>query len=338
MKNWIFLTGLGLLSLSGQSQNSPSTYVFSEYPVKMDIPTDYHVNANPGKEILMEITDDQTSFYVEGKKTGVRFNSDSLKAMLIHEYYNNPSIGQINTMEIGGGQLGSHYADKVVLSFAADDKAYIATAYMVYFYINENINSLLFIFDIGENKWISYKGLQDAMIQSLGYGEFTYDSVAVNSLKASTVMPDFWEMEAEADSVSVDDGRGFFTIRTYKPKDSSTVEMTLDSLKSNFKNLKSQYPDGKIKISNTNLLNTKMSMVSIEYSDEIDRLIRKNNINRYYIRRMLNGVETEYEIQVEYPQMYADYYSPIFEKMLKTLKVTADLVPVIVPEEKEKKK
>lgn len=320
MKCTYFLVIL-IISVKTVLAQGANTYSFPAYPVDLDFPADYEAKPAGSHDLAIIVSDAQTEFYIKGMNVGPRFDADSLKKMFLN-IYDSPEIRNMNVSQIGSGTMGKHPAEKLVLTFMAEDYLYVSTIYLVHFHVNQKYNSILFYFEIGESNVASYAMLQEAMIQSLRYREFNYKTVKPEGTGFSIPMPDFWSGgkidSAEGGVYRIYDGRMKFTLNVTPAIDSITTQMLATAEKNNFKNVKDQYPDGKIKYAEEKMNDEKIPHIIIQYMEDVSGLKRKSIISKYMFRKKIKGAPMNYTLTFQYPEAYESYYLPIIFKMLNS--------------------
>jgi hypothetical protein len=316
---------LFLFFVSGFSyaQDAFSPYKLKGFPVQFSYPS--APVAFPVKEVgkyTYVLSDNQSEFYVKFTRVGQRFTSDSLKAMFLKLYSDDPNIKNLQVRELASGEMGGHKADKAVLSFVGRDKMYLITAFMVRFYINERYNSVLFYFEMGERNAPSYAMLQEKMIESLKYTEISYNIFESQAKGLKFPIPDYWKV-TDADTVKWGDGRGFFTLSYIDTNDSIPLNKSVDALKDKMKANGVTYPNNKFKVSHEKSGDFVYSKISGTY-DYVNpfQIKRRDFLQIIIFRKKYNDKIKEYRISMECPEFYLKFYEPIWEKFSKEIEIS----------------
>jgi hypothetical protein len=339
MKKNIFLFLFAVVSaVSLRAQGT--TYTFPGLPVEFDYPADFKLQQDGKSSWTIFNEETGTEFYVNLYRTGVRFNADSLRFLMLKLYESDESVSNIQVNEVGTGSMGPHPAERFVLSFvSAEGKLYTCTAYLVHFWMNRRYNSFLFYFEIGEKNVISYAPIQEKMISSIRYKEFPYKKYTYQNDSVQIDYPDFWTAETiKGDSTEqqllIDDGRCRILLSSYVPtKDTITVKMYADAERDKWKKAITQYRDLKISTGTEKIKETGdvIAVNSGSFNTEVQTVMRRMEFTKYIIRRKVGTRTKDFVIYFECPEMYHDYYEPVFRKMYASLVLPGT---VVLPEPK----
>lgn len=322
-----------LLGLCVKAQQL-TTFSFPDFPVEFDYPNEFVMEKSGKKSWLLYDKNVGTEFNINLYKVSPRFTSDSLRYLMLR-IYDDPSISNLQVSESGSGTMGQHRAEKLSLSFMTqDDKRYISTIYLVYFYVNQSVNCMLFFFEIGERNVASYAPIQENMISSLRYKPFRYKKYQhAAPLRMSIEYPDFWsagEMQGEANFAQIHDGRCFVNFSHALANDSISLKSKTDAERDVWKKNTSKYPAIKIK---TLSMKGKSGEIYYQHSGTYDMELfsgvkREMAFKKFIFRRVEGNMKVDYEVMWEYPVQNELYYSAIMDIMMESLELpgTPDLV------------
>lgn len=302
-------------------------FAIKEYPVQFKHTNDFEVKRVGNFTYVVENPATFSQFYIKGMKVSQNYTADSLQSFFINKIYKDEDILNLQLREKGRGTMGNYEADKVVLSFAADDKLYLSTIYLVYFYVNQEYNAILFYFEMGERAASSYTGLQENMIQTLEWLPLSYVPYRDEKSSTSIDYPDFWRIDPleENDtllSYTAGDGRGSISIRAFTVKDSLEAK---DIALNEFKTLKTSpgiYTSHKLKASGDKWYSGEAcGRWTGTYTETAGNFKRSLTLNRYYIKHIVNDKLVLYRIDLLCPEYNVSYYSPIFNTMAQSIKL-----------------
>lgn len=322
--------GFFLILVSGYvcAQDAFSPYKLKGFPVQFSYPS--APVAFPVKEVgkyTYVLSDNQSEFYVKFTRVGQRFTSDSLKAMFLKLYSDDPNIKNLQVRELASGDMGGHKADKAVLSFLGRDKMYLITAFMVRFYINERYNSVLFYFEMGERNAPSYAMLQEKMIESLKYTELTYNVFESQKKEIKFPVPDYWKAN-DTDTLNWGDGRGIFALSKTETNDSVPIHKSADAVKEKMKVNLANYPNNKFKVNQEKVGDFVYARITGTY-DNVNpfQIKRRDYIQTILFRKKINEKILEFRLSMDCPEFYLKFYEPIWDKLLKEIEFSGTKIP-----------
>lgn len=314
-------------------------YVIKEYPIQFKVLQDHKVARVANFTYVVEEPSTYSQFYIKGMKVSDTYSADSLQNYFINTVYKDEEIMNLQLREKGRGSLGEHEADRVVLSFLADDKLYLSTIFLVYFHINDEYNAILFYFEMGEKNVISYEGVLINMAQTLEWLEVPYIKFNNEDYQIQAELPEFWKSESELMNdttyfISLHDGRGRLNVTVREVKDSldakSIATMEHKALKTN----PGIYVGHKLKASAGKWINDESVGRWIGSYNEVKGTYKRNmTLNRYYIKRIVGDKLFLYTVDLLCPSYNVDYYQPIFDRMGKSLSLPGNTF--IAPKKKK---
>lgn len=293
-----------------------------DYPLEFNYPQDFMVQQEGKSSWTIFDKEVGTEFYVNLYRVSDRFTADSLRYMMINLYKNDPDVSNIQVSHVGSGSFGTKKAERCELSFSVGDARYTSVSYLVYMYLNNKVNALLFYFEIGANNVVSYAPLQDQMIISLKYTPFNYQSFLQEEDSVKFEYPDFWTMlqdEKDNSKVFITDYRYEVNYTSVIPKDSTTARMSADAYRDKIKLNIIDFPAIKVKSGNDKFNGVNCASVSGTYTKKINGVERKVNFERYFIRKMVNGKEVEFILEFTIPEVFKEYYLPIDQKIKSSI-------------------
>ncbi|MCZ2443677.1 MAG: hypothetical protein LC101_07885 [Flavobacteriales bacterium] len=318
----VFIFFLGCLSPKSWAQKT--IFSFPDLPVEMDYPDEFTMERTGKRSWVLYDKNVGTEFNINLYKVSPRFNSDSLRYLMLR-IYEDPSIKNLQVSESGSGSMGPYRAEKLVLSFMTEnDKRYLSTIYLVYFHLNQSINCLLFYFEIGENNVISYAPVQEDMISSLRYKPFKYKKYTHDGdVRMSIDYPDFWSFSKMPDTLhflSIHDGRGEVRFSRLLA-DSTSLSTRANWERDAWRKNTSAYPGIKIK---TQSFKDKNGAVYYQNTGSYEVELfpgfkRVMDFKKFFIRRIDNTQKYDYEIIWVYPQQNEGYYTPVMDIMMESL-------------------
>lgn len=311
------------------------SYSIPNLPVEFDYPSDMVIEKTGKKSWVVYDKNIGTEFNINLFNVSPRFNADSLRYMML-KLYDDPEVKNIQINEVGSGTMGSHRAEKLVLSFIGPrDKQYVSTIYLVYFHINHEYNSLIFYFEIGVNNVISYAPLQEAMISSLRYKPFTYKKTSIEKEGIELEYPNFWtEMAVDTGMgyLHIHDGRMKFFAGAIERMDSTSLKTIAESERDSWKKQSGTFPNLKIKTQSIKYKNGEMQFLNQgTFNQQVYSITRDISFKKYFIRRIIEGKTKDFLIYWEYPTSSEKYYTPIHDIMMESLRLPGN------PELPEKK-
>lgn len=327
---------MGVSGLFAQDVYVP--FAIKEYPIQFKHTTDFDVKRVGTFTYVVESPSTFSQFYIKGMKVSQGYTADSLQNFFMNKIYKDEDVINLQMRQKGRGTMGTYEADKLVLSFSADDKLYLSTIFMVYFYVNQEYNAILFYFEMGERAASSYEGLQENMIQTLEWLPLTYTAYNDQKTQTSIEYPDFWKAEAvsENDTMSsykAGDGRGWISIQATTVKDSLEAK---DVALNDFKALKTtpgEFTSHKLKASGDKWYSGEAcGRWTGTYTETQGVYKRSLTLNRYYMKHIVGDKLVLYRIDLLCPEYNVDYYSPIFNKMAQSIKLPGN--PYIAPKKK----
>lgn len=300
------------------------SYSIPNLPVEFDYPSEMVIERTGKKSWVVYDKNIGTEFNINLFNVSPRFNADSLRYMML-KLYDDPEVKNIQINEVGGGTMGSHRAEKLVLSFIGPrDKQYVSTIYLVYFHINHEYNSLIFYFEIGVNNVISYAPLQEAMISSLRYKPFTYKKTSFEKEGIELEYPNFWTEMAVDTGVGylhIHDGRMKFFAGAIERMDSTSLKTIAESERDSWKK-QPGFSNLKIKTQSIKYKNGEMQFLNQGTFDRQLYTITQNvSFKKYFIRRIIEGKVKDFLIYWEYPTNTEKYYMPIHDIMMGSLRL-----------------
>ncbi len=309
-------------------------YVIQEYPVQFKYLQGHQITRVSPFTYVVEEPNTFAQFYIKGMKVSETYSADSLQAYFM-KLYEGEDLVNLQLREKGRGSLGDYEADRLVLSFMADDKMYLTTVFLVYFHINDTYNSILFYFEMNERNVISYEGVMVNMAQTLEWLELTYTPFVQEEYGVKAELPDFWKSHTETlnDStyfISLHDGRGRMNITIMQVSDSCNAS---DIAKAAHKALKTEpgiYAGHKLKVSSDKWFSGEACGRWLGTYDVVkDGYKRNQTLNRYYIKRIVDNKLMLYTIDLLCPSYNVSYYQPIFDRMGKSIQIPGN--PFIAP-------
>ncbi len=293
-----------------------------DYPVEFNYPQDFSVSQEGKSSWTIYDKEVGTEFYVNLYKVTDLFTADSLRYLMQNLYKNDPEVSNIQINQVGSGSFGTKRAERCELSFSVGDARYSSISYLVYMYLNNKVNALLFYFEIGSNNVVSYGPLQDQMITSLKYTPFNYTSFLQEEDSVKFEYPDFWTIkrdEKENTKVYITDYRYELSYTSVFPKDSTTARMSADLYKDKIKLNTVDFPAIKVKSGNDKFNGINGASVTGTYMKKINSVERKVNFERYFVRKTVNGKEVEFIIEITIPDIFKEYYAPIDAKIKSSI-------------------
>lgn len=321
----LLLLATSFWSVSAMAQDIYESFVIKEYPVQFKKLQDYKASRVAPFTYIVEEPSTYSQFYVKGMKVSETYSADSLQNYFINTVYKDEEIMNLQLREKGRGTLGNYEADRVVLSFVADDKIYLSTIFLVYFYINDEYNSILFYFEMGERNVISYEGVQVNMAQTLEWLEVPYVSQEASDYQIKAERPEFWKTATEQVNDStfnfiLKDGRGSLTVTARAVSDSLDAKTIAAE---EFKLLKVNpgiYAGHKLKSSAGKWFTEESCGRWMgTYTETKDGYKRNMTLNRFYIKRLVQDKLVLYVVDLLCPSYNVDYYQPIFDRMGKSV-------------------
>lgn len=317
--NYLFTALFLILScFTAVAQDVFETFNIPGLPVSFRYNKDFPVKPIGKSGTAFIATDGKTEFYIKLMRIGARFNSDSLKAMMMKEY-EDPSVKNIQASEVASGMLGNVVADKVVLSFSAD-KMYLSTALMAHFYMNSKYNAILFYYEMNERYAPPYASIQETMLQTLRYLPFNYKEVKDTMLHMVYSYPDHWNTIQDSLASGFTDGRAFISVSTRKGYDTLALSKVVDSERDKMKIDAKSYPELKVKGSTEKVNKELCGKIVASWIDLKDPYKERVQIQRYIFRRSFQNKTTEYTVELRCPEFVTGFYEPVWREFLKTLK------------------
>ncbi|MCG9912371.1 MAG: hypothetical protein MH137_13840 [Flavobacteriales bacterium] len=326
------------VSLSAKSQDIYTPFRITEYPVEFKHLNDYSVNRVG--EMSYIITNNITEFYLKGFNLSNKFNADSLQRMFEKDLYNDENIVNLQMREKGRGSLGGLDADRLVMEFVDDSRAYKVIAFMVYFHINHEYNALLFFFDMERKSSESYEQVLVNMGQTLKWDEnIPYKPYTDPETGISTELPVFWRTQPQNDAKSngflIDDGRARFTYEIKPSADSTAAGLAAKAELTKLKTNPGMYLNYKFKASTPKLPSKEVyGVLTGTYRENVNGLLRPTLFKRVYFKRVVNGVLSDITITLEAPQVAVTFYAPIHQRMYDKIVIPGS--PYIAPKKKKK--
>lgn len=267
-------------------------------------------------------SDGQSEFYIKITRIGPDFTADSLKAMFF-KLYDEPEIKNLQVRELGEVMLGGKKTYKCVLAFMAKDKWYLSTIYMVPFYINARYNSLLFYFEMGELRAPSYTMIQEKMIETLRYSDFSFTDVKDEGLSYTLCMPEVWDIrrQPEEEKLLLTDDRAALIVQPLAPSDTlppgKLADMEKDKMKADPKTAGLKVKAGTEKIG-------KLTVGKITYTFEEARGRKSVRMlrNMWLVPVPGSRGAPGYRVEFTCPEETSTHYEPLLLKMLKCLDIS----------------
>lgn len=333
---------LALFLMTGSSrlfaQDVYVPYTIQEYPVQFKHTNDFEVKRVSPFTYVVENPATYSQFYIKGMRVSQGYNADSLQDFFMHKVYGDEEIMNLQMREKGRGTMGDYEADKLVLSFAADDKLYLSTIFMVYFYINQDYNAILFYFEMGERAAQSYEGLQENMIQTLQWLPLTYTTYTDEKTATAIEYPDFWKIEALEGNDTLlayraGDGRGHISVRAFTVRDSLEAR---DIAVADYKALKTspgEFGSARLKASGDKWYNEEScGRWTGTYTVTEGKYRQALTLNRYYLKHIVGDKLVLYRVDLLCPEYNVAYYSPVFSRMAQSIRLPGN--PYIAPKKK----
>lgn len=335
MRNFILFFIVISTVLSKINAQGYTSYSLLNLPVEFDYPSDMVLEKTGKKSWVVYDKNVGTEFNINLFNVSPRFNADSLRYMML-KLYDDPEVKNVQVSEVGSGSMGTHRAEKLVLSFMGPrDKQYVSTIYLVYFHINHEYNSLVFYFEIGANNVISYAPLQEAMISSLRYKPFSYKKTSIEKEGIQLEYPNFWtEMVADTGIgyLHIHDGRMKFFAGAVTRMDSTSLKTLADNERDSWKKQPAAFLNLKIKTQSLKCKNGETQFFNQgTFDQQVYSITRNLSFKKYFIRRIIDGQVKDFLIYWEYPTNAEKYYEPIHDIMMESLKLPGN------PELPEKK-
>ncbi|MCS6979665.1 MAG: hypothetical protein NZM15_06145 [Flavobacteriales bacterium] len=262
-------------------------------------------------------SDGQSEFYIKITRISPDFNADSLKAMFF-KLYDDPQIKNLQVRELGEAVLGGKKVFKCVLAFMAADKWYLSTIYMVPFYINARYNSLLFYFEMGEMRAPSYAMIQEKMIETLRYTDFSFTDLKDEKWPYSLCKPEVWShsFDAESRSLTLTDDRAHLILQPMASSDTLSPGKLADLEKEKMKN-DPRYAATKIKTSTEKIGKTTLGKVLYSHDEPRGRkTVRMLHTLWLVPVPGLDGVPG-FRLTFSCPEETAAHYEALLIKILK---------------------
>jgi hypothetical protein len=325
----LFIITLISIRFDAIAQKSNS-YIIPNLPVSFQFPLDYKIENTSKRSWIIYEEQVGTEFNVMLYKISHRFNADSLKKMMLN-MYDDPEIKNLQVNEIGSGSMGGHSAEKLTLSFMAqNDKRYVSTIYMVRFHINSTYNAFLFYFEMGEKNVISYTTVQEAMITSLQYLPFVYKTITSSNDSIQSLYPDFWNaqtLDTANSHIIISDGRMNINIKSVLANDSISLDKTIIKTRDQIKINTSLYPNLKQKLTNEKLPSSEIvEIIEGSFDKDVSGYVRNMTYILHYFRRQNITNTIDYHIEFEFPTYAKEYYLPIIQKIVRETQFKGNII------------
>jgi hypothetical protein len=338
IKRMILFAFSALASLVIYAQDIYTSFQLQEYPVEFRHLQDYRVNRVGNMSYI--ITNGVTEFYLKGYNLSNRFNADSLQRLFEKDLYNDKDIVNLQMREKGRGALGAHAADRLVLEFYSGERLYKVIAFMVYFHINHEYNSLLFFFDMDSKSSISYEDVLINMGQTVKWAEnIPFKTAQDEGTEMRFEMPVFWRVnaisEGDRKGFLIDDGKARIRYQIMPAADSSGAPVSAlkerDALKVN----PGTFKESKFKAGKTKLPAKETGgLLTGTYKEDVNGLLRPTLFNRDYYQRIMEGKLVEIQITAESPSADAAHYAPLQKRVLDSFAIPGT---IYLPPKKKKK-
>jgi hypothetical protein len=307
-----------------------NSYTIPNLPVSFQFPLDYKIENTSKRSWIIYEEQVGTEFNVMLYKISHRFNADSLKKMMLN-MYDDPEIKNLQVNEIGSGSMGGHSAEKLTLSFMAqNDKRYVSTIYLVRFHINSTYNAFLFYFEMGEKNVISYAPVQEAMIASLQYLPFVYKTITSTNDSIQSLYPNFWNaqtVDTANSHIIISDGRMNFNITSVLANDSIPLSKTIIKTRDQMKKNTSLYPNFKHKLTNEKLTSSEIiEILEASFDKDMNGYVRNITQLLYFFRRQNSTNTIDYHIEFEFPTYAKEYYLPIIQKIIRETQFKGNMI------------
>lgn len=301
----------------------------ADYPLEFVYPQDFSVSAEGNTSWTIFDKEVGTEYYVNLYKVTDRFTADSLRYLMLNMYKQDPDVTNLQVSQVGSGSFGTKRADRCELTFSVGDARYTSISYLVYMYLNQKVNAVLFYFEIGVNNVISYAPLQDQMIMSLAYTPFNYTKYTYAPELVKIEYPDFWtlkEEEIEDTKIFITDYRYDISINILTPKDSTTAKSSAEAYRDKVRLNTIDFPAIKVKSGSAKLNGVNCFSTRGSYFKNINGVERKVLFERFFIRKIKNGKEVEYVVETTIPEVFKEYYEPINQKIKSSLVLPGELL------------
>lgn len=302
-------------------------YAIKEFPIQFKKLQEYKVARVANFTYVVEEPSTYSQFYIKGMKVSPTYSADSLQNYFVNTIYKDEEIMNLQLREKGRGTVGENEADRLVLSFLADDKLYVSTIFLVYFYINDEYNAVLFYFEMGEKNVISYEGVLVNMAQTLEWLTIPYVKFEEPLYQIKAELPEFWKSKSEAlnDSthfISLYDGRGSLDITIREVKDSLDAKTIAINEHKALKITPGIYTEHKLKASAGKWLSDEaVGRWMGTYVESKDGYKRNLTLNRFFIKRIVNEKMYVYVVDLLCPTYNIAYYQNLFDVIGKSISI-----------------